>query len=135
VKLPLQEAEEDALLAELAKWDGYVSSALLVVEAIRACARYDKRYADGARAFLDGLALLPLDEAVLAEAASLRPTGLRSLDALHLATALSARDEIGAFITYDQRLADAAGDHGLNVVRPVQPPSPPAPHSSRRDSG
>lgn len=135
MKLPLREAEEDALLAELVEWDGYVSSALLGVEAIRACARYDGRYADDARVFLEGVALLPLDEAVLAEAASLRPLGLRSLDALHLATALSARDEIGAFVTYDQRLADAAGDHGLNVVRPVPPPSPPAPRRSRRDSG
>lgn len=135
MKLPLQEAEEDALLTELAEWDGYVSSALLAVEAIRACARYDKRYADDARVFLEGLALLPLDEAVVAEAASLRPVGLRSLDALHLATALSARDEIGAFITYDQRLADAAGDHGLNVIRPGPPPSPLAPRPSQIGSG
>lgn len=127
MKLSLREAEEDALLGELAEWDGYVSSALLAVEAIRACARYGNRYADDARKFLEGLALLPLDEAVLAEAASLRPVGLRSLDALHLATALSVRDEIGSFVTYDQRLADAAGDQGLNVVRPGPPPSPRAP--------
>jgi predicted nucleic acid-binding protein len=65
------------------------------------------------------LALLPLDDSVLDEAASLDPAGLRSLDALHLATALSVRDEIGVFVTYDQRLADAAADRGLNVVRPV----------------
>jgi predicted nucleic acid-binding protein len=127
VKLPLREAEGDALRDELAEWDGYVSSALLAVEAIRACARYGKRYADDARMFLEGLALLPLDEAVLAEAASLRPVGLRSLDALHLATALSVKDEIGCFVTYDQRLADAAGERSLNVVRPAPPPSPPAP--------
>jgi predicted nucleic acid-binding protein len=135
VKLPLQEAEEDALIGELAEWDGYVSSALLAVEAIRACARYGKHYADDARLFLEGLALLPLDEAVLAEAASLRPVGLRSLDALHLATALSVRDEIGGFVTYDQRLADAAGDQGLNVIRPALPPSPLAPRRSRTGSG
>ncbi len=40
---------------------------------------------------------------------SIQPT-LRSLDALHLATALSVRDEIGVFVTYDQRLAEAAAD-------------------------
>lgn len=135
MKLPLREAEEDALLGELAEWDGYVSSALLAVEAIRACARYGKRYADDARLFLEGLALLPLDEAVLAEAASLQPVGLRSLDALHLATALSVGDEIGSFITYDQRLADAASGQGLNVIRPVLPPSPLAPRPSRINSG
>jgi predicted nucleic acid-binding protein len=119
VKLPLREAEEDALLAELAEWDGYVSSALLAVEAIRACARYDKRHATDARSFLEGVALLPLDEAVLDEAARLGPVRLRSLDALHLATALSVRDEIGVFVSYDERLADAARELGLRVVRPV----------------
>jgi predicted nucleic acid-binding protein len=118
VKLPLQEAGHDALLMELAEWDGYVSSALLGVESIRACARYGKAYAEDARAWLGDVALLPLDDALLEEATSLRPTGLRSLDALHLATALSIRDEIGALVTYDQRLADAARAAGFNVAQP-----------------
>lgn len=118
MKLPLQEAEHDALLMELAEWDGYVSSALLGVEAIGACARYGSEYATSARAWLDGLALLPLDDPVLDGAASLQPTGLRSLDALHLATALGIKDEIGVLITYDRRLADAAKDAGFNVAQP-----------------
>jgi predicted nucleic acid-binding protein len=118
VKLPLRESGHEALLVELADWDGYVSSALLAVEAIRACARYSRGHAVDARSFLEGLALLPLDDAVLDEAASLGPAGLRSLDALHLATALSVRDEIGVFVTYDRRLAAAARDRGLNVVQP-----------------
>ena len=119
MKLPLREAEQGALLAELAEWDGYVSSALLAVESIRACGRYGESHADDARAFLEGLALLPLDDTVLDEAARLEPAGLRSLDALHLATALSIRDEIGVLVTYDQRLAEAAGTRGLNVARPA----------------
>jgi predicted nucleic acid-binding protein len=119
VKLPLQEAERDAMLAELAEWDGYVSSALLAVESIRACARYGDEHATNARSWLEGIALLPLDEAVLGEAISLDPAGLRSLDALHLATALSVRDEIGVLVTYDQRLAEAAESRGLRVARPV----------------
>jgi predicted nucleic acid-binding protein len=118
VKLPLQETELEALLAELAEWDGYVSSALLGVEAVRACERYGKGYAEDARAFIVDVALLPLDDAVLDAAASIDPAGLRSLDALHLATALSIRQEIGAFFTYDDRLADAAAGHGLAVVQP-----------------
>lgn len=88
------------------------------MEAIRACTRYGDRYAKDARAWLEGVALLPLDDAVLDEATSLQPAGLRSLDALHLATALSVRDEIGVFITYDERLEAAAGDCGLKVERP-----------------
>jgi uncharacterized protein len=118
VKLPLREAELEALLAELAGWDGYVSSALLGVEAIRACERYKGNYVTEARAFLEGVALLPLDDAVLDEAASIDPAELRSLDALHLATALSIRSEIGAFVTYDERLGAAAVDHGLAVSQP-----------------
>lgn len=118
MKLPLHEVEQGALLAELGKWDGYVSSALLAVEAIRACGRYGESQAHDARAFLEGLALLPIDDTVLDEAARLAPMGLRSLDALHLATALTVRDEIGALVTYDRRLAEAAESSGLNVVRP-----------------
>jgi predicted nucleic acid-binding protein len=56
---------------------------------------------------------------VLDEAARLAPMGLRSLDALHLATALTVRDEIGVLVTYDRRLAAAAESSGLNVVRPA----------------
>jgi uncharacterized protein len=118
VKLPLREAGHEPLLEELAKWDGYVSSALLAVEAIRACKRYGSDYAADARVFLEGVALLPLDDAVLDEAASLDPAKLRSLDALHLATALSVRDEIGVFLAYDDRLASAAMDRGLDVSQP-----------------
>jgi predicted nucleic acid-binding protein len=107
------------LLAELAKWEGYVSSALLAVEAIRACARYGPGYGEHARSWLEGLALLPLDDTVLDMAASLSPAGLRSLDALHLATAVSIRDEIGVLLTYDQRLAEAAEGEGLVVAQPA----------------
>lgn len=118
MKLPLQETELEVLLGELARWDGYVSSALLGVEAVRACERYGEEYAEDARSFIADVALLPLDDAVLEEAASLGPTRLRSLDALHLATALSIRDEIGAFFTYDERLSEVAAGHGLVVVQP-----------------
>lgn len=89
------------------------------MEAIRACARYGDAYAKEARSWLHDVSLLPLDDALLDEAISLRPAGLRTLDALHLATALSIREEIGAFLTYDDRLAEAAAGHGLPVVRPT----------------
>lgn len=119
MKLPLREPEEGSLRAELAEWDGYVSSALLGIEALRACARHGSGYAQDSREWLLDIALLPLSDALLSEAASLQPTGLRSLDALHLATALSVRDEIGAFFVYDERLAEAAVGHGLPVAQPA----------------
>jgi uncharacterized protein len=118
VKLPLREDGHDALLEELARWDGYVSSTLLAVESVRACARYGPEYATDAREWLVGLALLPLDDAVMDAATALGPAPLRSLDALHLATALTVRDDIGAFVAYDDRLATAAVDQGLPVVSP-----------------
>lgn len=119
MRLPLREPEHEALLEELIEWDGYVSSALLGVEAIRACGRYGEEYAADARSFLADMALLPLDDAVLVEAASIEPSKLRSLDAMHLATALSVREEIGVLITYDGRLAEAAEGRGLDVARPT----------------
>ncbi len=118
VKLPLEEAGHEELRFELSRWDGFASSMLLGVEAIRACSRYGKERANDARAWLEGVALLPLDDTVLDVATSLPPTSVKTLDALHLATALTVRDEIGAFFTYDQQLAEAATRQGLPVLRP-----------------
>ena len=118
MKLALREPEEKALRAEMAEWEGYVSSALLGLEAIRACSRHRGEYARDARDWLLDVALLPLDNAVLHSATELGPVALRSLDALHLATALSVRDDIGVMLTYDRRLAEAAQDQGLRVAAP-----------------
>jgi uncharacterized protein len=119
VKLVLREREEDVLRVEMSEWDGYVSSALLAVEAIRACSRHRSEYAQDAREWLIDVALLPMDNALLDEAASLGSPSLRSLDALHLATALSIRDDLGVFFTYDERLAAAAADRDFNVAAPA----------------
>jgi predicted nucleic acid-binding protein len=118
VKLPLREPEHAALREELARWDGFVSSALLRVEAVRACARYGADYARQAAAGLESVALLPLDDLVLGQAAEVSPLGLRSLDAIHLAAALSIEADLGAFVVYDERLSDAAATHGLPVQTP-----------------
>ena len=64
-----------------------------------------------------GFFLLNLDAAICAAASHLESTTLRSLDAIHLATALSIDDEIEV-ITYDERLAAAAREHQLRVVQP-----------------
>jgi len=118
-KLVLEQRGHGELRRELAEWGDYVSSTLLAVEGVRACARYGGDYAREARAWLEGIALIPMAEPVLGEAASIEPPLLRSLDALHLATALSIRDDLGAFFTYDQRLAEAAETHGLPLAMPM----------------
>jgi predicted nucleic acid-binding protein len=114
----LHERERDALVAELARWDGHVSSALLRVEAIRACARYGDRYAAAAGDGLGGVSLIPVDDEVLEAAARLVPAELRSLDALHLATALSLGDDVGVLVAYDERLIAAAAAQDVPVAVP-----------------
>jgi len=115
VKLPLREPGHEELRQELSRWPGFVSSMLLGVEAIRACARYGANYSADARAWLMNMALMPIDDEVLDRATTIGTPALRALDALHLATAETIRDEIGSFFTYDHRLADAAADHGFAV--------------------
>lgn len=115
MKLPLKESGYESLQQELSGWPGFISSMLLGVEAIRACARYGTGYAADARAWLMGMALIPIDDEVLDRAATIGTPPLRALDALHLATACTIREEIGSFFTYDDRLADAATDHGFAV--------------------
>lgn len=119
VKIPLVEDECEALLRQLSECEGFVSSSLMAVEALRACARYGTRYERAAREWMQGLALLPIEEAILDIASEVEPPGLRSLDSLHLATALSIRDEIDVFVTYDERLGDAAEGQGLRVLSPA----------------
>lgn len=118
VKLPLREAGHESLRQELSYWSGFVSSMLLGVEAIRACARYGTDYAADARAWLMGLTLMPINDDILDCASSVGSAKLRALDALHLATALLIEKEIGMFFTYDDRLADAAAAHGFAVFPP-----------------
>jgi predicted nucleic acid-binding protein len=91
---------------------------LLGVEAVRACARYGTNYAVDAQAWLEDVALMPIDDEVLDRATTEGPAALRALDALHLATALTIKDEIGSFFTYDARLAEAALDQGFTVFHP-----------------
>lgn len=118
VKLVLREPEADALTAFLASAPPLVSSALLAVEAVRACARYGVERAAAAEAGLATVALVPVDQPVLSAAAALRPTGLRTLDALHLATALSLGDDLDHLVAYDARLLEAAEAHGLRALAP-----------------
>jgi predicted nucleic acid-binding protein len=118
IKLVRSEPESRALRAEIAGGDALVSSALLVVEGRRAAARYGAVALVRANAALSTVTLLPLDDATLESAADLEPPELRSLDALHLASALSLGDDLGRFYCYDVRLATAGRTLGLDVRQP-----------------
>ena len=65
------------------------------------------------------LDLMAVSTRVLNDAAALEQPFLRTLDAIHLAAAMSLRDGLSAFVTYDKRLAAAAQDAGLPVRSPA----------------
>ncbi|MFF1413514.1 hypothetical protein ACFVX6_27665 [Streptomyces sp. NPDC058289] len=65
-----------------------------------------------------GWASIDLDPGIRILAQTVRPATVRSLDAVHLAPALSIGERLTSFVTYDKRLADAARDAGLIVDAP-----------------
>jgi uncharacterized protein len=118
VKLVKDEPESAALDAALEAWPRKSSSALLEVEGPRAARRTNPLAFDAARALIGGMELIEIDAAIRRAAAALPDPGLRSLDAIHLATALSLGERCGAFFAYDDRLIAAARAHGLTVTVP-----------------
>jgi predicted nucleic acid-binding protein len=118
VKLVHLEPESQALIDYLASDEIEVSTSVVAeIEVIRALRRLRDTTPEIEQA-LKGFYLLGLDEEVRQDACSIGATTLRSLDAVHLATALAIDDDELEFITYDDRLADAARSEGLTVVQP-----------------
>jgi predicted nucleic acid-binding protein len=120
VKLVLPEAETRALLGALSDWPERISSTIAGVEVLRAVrhAGAGERVRERAERVISGIGLVRVDEAVLSGAARLEPAELRTLDAIHLATALSAGEDLGAMICYDDRLAQAAARLGVTMMAP-----------------
>ncbi len=122
VKLVLQEQESSPLRAFI---DGrnrerMASSAIARVEVRRAAGAESSAALALARTQLLRFAQLPIDDAVLERAAAMAlGSGLRSLDAIHVASAEMLGDELTAIVTYDQRMVAAAELVGLPVVSPV----------------
>jgi predicted nucleic acid-binding protein len=120
VKLARQESETDALRAWLAANPRpLVSSALARTEAARALLRNEPKALPVLRAVLALLHQKPVTDALLDATAQLPDTTLRSLDAIHLATAEEIASALTGFVAYDKRLADAARSRGLPVVAPT----------------
>ncbi len=95
-----------------------VSSALLVVETCRAILREAPGQLPRADLLLTRIDQVDITRAVLEAASRLPDPSLRSLDAIHLATALQLGQDLDALVTYDGRLAAAAGRERLPVVTP-----------------
>lgn len=120
VKLVLPEAETSSLGEFLIRRGDHehVSSALLAIEIRRTVARVNIERLSYADLLLEDVRQLSIDGGIVSSASRLPGEGLRSLDAIQLATALLLRPELDAFITYDKRLGSAAEQHGLPVVAP-----------------
>jgi len=116
IKLVVSEPESDRLRQAL---DGarLIGSDVLVTEVMRAV----QRRGGPVRAAVDAIARIhriELSDEILLRAGSLEPVELRSLDAIHLASALMVAPHVQAFVTYDRTLGRAARAAGLPVLTP-----------------
>jgi uncharacterized protein len=98
--------------------DDLVSSALVRAEARLALLRNDPRALPGLPAILSVIAQIPVSEAILDSAGMFPEPLLRSLDAIHLASAQSIT-VVTAVLAYDKHLIDAARNAGLTVASPA----------------
>ncbi len=115
VKLAHAEQESAALQAWLGERaeTPWVSSVGAEIESYRALARYAAESVTRLHPVLDQIDLIDISPRIRILAQTIRPVTVRSLDAIHLATALSIRPRLTMFITYDKRLLDAAVAAGL----------------------
>jgi len=117
VKLVDREPETAALVEVVRADPILISSALAWTEVGRAVRRVGGSTAR-AEEVLGAIALVPIDDGIIRSAATLSLATLRTLDALHLATALTLAPDVSRLVTYDGRLAEAASSAGLDVVAP-----------------
>lgn len=120
VKFVVIERESGAIAAwraELDPEDVLMTCELAVAEVVRAVRRVDGDL-DVALAHLDSLEQVVMDRDLMLAAGNLDPAGIRTLDAIHLAAAVAAGEELGGVITYDARMAAAARELGLLALAP-----------------
>jgi len=119
VKLVVHESESAALARYLRTRRPLVSSALARVEVGRACLALGEAVATRAHEIVGRFDLVRINERVLTVAGALLPLEIRSLDAIHLATASLFGPSLRAVITYDTRMEAAARTLGWHVVAPA----------------
>jgi uncharacterized protein len=120
VKLLAEESHSRAFAAFYDESAGasWVSSALLRIEMIRAVSRVMPAALPDARALLLAFDYVSIDDEVVDAAMNEPDRMLRSLDAIHLATARVLGPDLDGLATYDDRLAAAAKDAGIPVIDP-----------------
>lgn len=118
IKLVVAEPESKALRRYLSRRQPLVSSALARTEVARALLPSGSRAVARGQEALRRIQLLRLNDRVLSEAGRMEPTELRSLDAIHLASARQLGSSVRLIVTYDKRMADAAKASGWSVASP-----------------
>jgi hypothetical protein len=119
VKLVVEETESAAVRAFLASHGARrVSSTLLRAESLRAVRHLGPDALATVREGLRRVDLIGIDDRILDAAGTLEPQVLRTLDAIHVATAMAVGDDLEAIVTYDERMIDAARLMGLVTASP-----------------
>jgi predicted nucleic acid-binding protein len=119
VKLAVAETESSALRRYLRRRKPYVSSALARAEVGRALLPFGPAATQRGDAVLARIDLIRVSDTILRGAAALLPEELRTLDAIHLATAQQVGEDLAQVITYDARMKTAADTLGFKVVAPT----------------
>ena len=120
IKLLVEESHSKAFAAFYdthadAEW---VSSALLRIELTRAVTRAMPVLLPDAHDLLLAFSFVAIDDDIVEGAMNEPDRGLRSLDAIHLATARVLGEDLDAIVSYDDRLLKAATDAGLATSSP-----------------
>lgn len=119
VKLVVAEPESRALRSFLTRrHTRHVSSAMLRAEALRAVRHGGPEVLAHTRSALKAVELVAVTDGILDAAGTLEPRILRTLDAIHLATALALGDDLDVIVTYDARMAEGARLLGLEAASP-----------------
>ena len=124
VKRIVREVESEALTALIEEAGHAATSVVADVELHRAVERAGggARLVRQAGRALELVDLVPLDGEIVQAARSIGPSSLRTLDAIHLASARALGEAVDLFVAYDRRLADAARAAGLTVAAPGERP-------------
>ncbi len=118
VKLVVTEGESDALARELARLPTtLVTSRIALIEATRAVRLADPEQVSEADILLASCSLVTVSDVIIGIARTLASIRIRTLDAIHLATAMHVGAD--AIAVYDSRLAVAATEMGLHVLAPT----------------
>ncbi len=119
LKLLVDENESMALEGYLEGKFDMVTSALAVTEVIIGVRRHGAMPLKEAYAVFETIDLIEIEDAILRSAGTVGLPTLGTLDAIHIATALTLGDELDALVTYDRRMQEAATALGIEFAAPA----------------